>query len=256
MLIRRAIGNVRSQDWSALVSELIIVILGIFIAIQADSWWQAHNDRKLEQQYVSRLIDDVSIDIAAIEYGIALAELRKELADILIAAADDPESVRDHPIMFLIAVRQAAFTYTPSLNSDTFEELKATGKLALLGDENLKAALFEYYRFDQSMRQFMSLQLMQEFRHFEVSADVLSNQQDSWVQDNYPVIRPEQVPEANESLASIEDIVSAAARLANKPDAVDWLPEARGMQLIIIATNQSRLQRAKALLQLLETPEI
>ena len=74
--------------------------------------------------------------------------------------------------------------------------------------------------------------------------------------DNYPVIRPEQVPEANESLASIENIVSAAARLANKPDAVDWLPEARGMQLIIIATNQSRLQRAKALLQLLETPEI
>ena len=64
MLIRRVIGNVRSQDWSALVSELIIVILGIFIAIQADSWWQAHNDRKLEQQYVSRLIDDVSIDIA------------------------------------------------------------------------------------------------------------------------------------------------------------------------------------------------
>jgi hypothetical protein len=40
MLIRRVIGKVRSQDWSALVSELIIVILGIFIAIQADSWWQ------------------------------------------------------------------------------------------------------------------------------------------------------------------------------------------------------------------------
>jgi hypothetical protein len=253
MLIRRAIENVRSQDWSALVSELIIVILGIFIAIQADSWWQAQNDQALEQQYLSRLNDDVNIDIAAIEYGIALAELRKELADILITAADDPDSVRDHPILFMSAVSQAAYTYTPSLNSDTFEELRATGKLVLLGDENLKAALFEYYRFDQSQRQFMSLQLMQEFRHFELTAGVLNNQQDRWVQDNYRVLRPGQIPEANESLDSIESIVSAAARLAKKPDAVDWLPEARNMQLDIISTNQNRLQRAKALLQLLET---
>jgi hypothetical protein len=84
MIIRRAIDSVRTQDWPALFSELVIVVLGIFIAIQADSWWQHQDDLNQEASYLSRLINDVTDDIGNIEYGIRLAALRKELADELI----------------------------------------------------------------------------------------------------------------------------------------------------------------------------
>ena len=38
MVIKRLIKRFRTQDWAALVSELVIVIVGIFIAVQADRW--------------------------------------------------------------------------------------------------------------------------------------------------------------------------------------------------------------------------
>lgn len=49
MLIKRTIDQVRKQDWTALASELVIVIVGIFVAIQADRWWQQQDDLQQEQ---------------------------------------------------------------------------------------------------------------------------------------------------------------------------------------------------------------
>ncbi len=65
-----------------------------------------------------------------------------------------------------------------ALSSDTFEELRSTGNLGLLRDEKLKAALFEYYRFDEGQRQYQSLQLMTEIRHFEFAAKLPGQAQD------------------------------------------------------------------------------
>ena len=252
MIIRRAIDSVRTQDWPALFSELVIVVLGIFIAIQADSWWQHQDDLNQEASYLSRLINDVTDDIGNIEYGIRLAALRKDLADELIAAAENPDGVRKNPVKFLIAVHQSAYTFTPSLNSNTFEELRSTGNLALLRSNDLKAALFDYFRYDQSQRQYMSLQLMQEFRHFELVAGVLSTEQAKWVQDNLRIANPERELTQETTGLEIDGIVEAAVRLSNMPEAIAWLPEARGMQAELVTTHTNRLERAKALLAILQ----
>jgi hypothetical protein len=251
MIIRRAIDSVRTRDWPALFSELVVVVLGIFIAIQADSWWQHQSDLRQEASYLSRLVNDVTDDIENIEYGIRLATLRKELADVLIAAAENPDGVRERPVKFLIAVEQSAYTFTPSLNSNTFEELRSTGNLGLLRNNELKSALFDYFRYDQGARQFMSLQLMQEFRHFEVVAGVLSTEQAKWVQDNLRIANPDRELPQEATGLEIDGIVEAAVRLSNMPEAIAWLPEARGMQLELIGTHTNRLERAKALLEIL-----
>ena len=62
MLIRRIIDRIRQQDWSALLSELIIVVVGIFIAIQVDAWWKHQDDLRQEQIYIERLTEDVGRD--------------------------------------------------------------------------------------------------------------------------------------------------------------------------------------------------
>ena len=251
MLIKRVSQQFRGQNWGALTSELVIVILGIFIAIQADSWWQHQNDLSREASYRSRLVNDVADDIENIEYAIRLAKLRKELADVLIAATENPDGVRENPVRFLVAVQQSAYTYTPSLNSNTFEELRSTGNLGLLRNNDLKAALFDYFRFDQGARQFISLQLMREIRHFDLVSGVLSTEQVIWVQDNFRVVNPGQdLPQEATGLET-DGIIAAAARLSVKPETITWLPEARGMQLELVRTHTYRLERAQALLEIL-----
>jgi hypothetical protein len=251
MTIKRVIGTIRAQDWPALFSELIIVVVGIFIAIQVDSWWQHQDDLRKEELYVSRLINDVERDTERINRSIGLAKYRLSLSDLLIEAALDPTVARVQPVNFITAVQQAAFTHTPSLNSDTFEELRSTGGLTLLRNDQLKSSLFEYYRYDQTQRQYLSLQLMTEFRHFELAAGVLSNDQYVWMQDEMGYVSPFERPDVTFTDQQMNALVEAAERLGNSPDLVAWLPESRSMQLELIATHESRLERANALLTVL-----
>ena len=251
MVIRRIINRFRTQDWTALVSELVIVVVGIFIAIQADRWWEQQDDLQREKLYIARLADDIERDIEAIIYSIDLAAFRLDFANLLISASRDPEIVLDQPEKFLAAVQQSAFTHTPALSSDTFEELRSTGNLDLLRSGELKAALFEYYRYDEGQRQYQSLQLMTEIRHFEFAAKILSVEQHVWVQDNYYVFGPRTVAGARYPDSGMPGVIEAARRLQNTPDFVAWLPEARGIQLDLTHTHTDRLRLAETLLELL-----
>ena len=37
-MIRRIFQNIRKQDWTAVVIELVVVILGVFIGVQVSNW--------------------------------------------------------------------------------------------------------------------------------------------------------------------------------------------------------------------------
>ena len=70
MIIKRVVNQFRAQDWTALISELVIVVVGIFIAIQADHWWEQQDDLRQEQLYIERLTEDIERDITDISYAI------------------------------------------------------------------------------------------------------------------------------------------------------------------------------------------
>ena len=69
---------------NTIASELVIVVVGIFVAIQADRWWQQQDDLQQEQLYIARLTNDVGHDISAIEYAVSLATYRLSLSSLLI----------------------------------------------------------------------------------------------------------------------------------------------------------------------------
>jgi len=231
-----------------LTAELIVVVVGIFIAIQADRWWKYQDDLQQEQIYIARLTEDLERDVESIDRAIALAEFRFALCNLMIAAAADPEIVRQRPAEFMTAIHQSSYTHTPSINSDTFEELRSTGRLGLLRDDELKSALFEYYRYDQDQRQYLSLQLMVEFRHFELAAGVLTNEQYIWLQDKIGYVDPWTSVNVEFTPDHLNALVEAAQRAKDSSEFVAWLPEARSMQLDLKDSHESRLQRATALL--------
>ena len=38
MIFRRFLGNLRRQDWTAVLVELVVVVVGVFIDLQASNW--------------------------------------------------------------------------------------------------------------------------------------------------------------------------------------------------------------------------
>jgi hypothetical protein len=171
-VLKRIASNVRRHDWFAVGIEIFVVMIGLMLAFQLDRWRESIAERRQERTIIDRLIEDVETDVPAIEHAIALQSIRLELIDLLMDVAQDPAAATRDPLVFLGSVNQAAYTFTPVLTSQTFENLRSTGELRLILDEPVKSVMFDYYGFDESQHQFRPIQIDTEFRHFELAAGV------------------------------------------------------------------------------------
>lgn len=250
-MLKRIALHIRRHDWFAVAVEILVVVIGLLLAFQFDRWREAGVERAEERVYVQRLIADVEKDIPEIRYAIDLQSLRLELADLLIAAVETPEVALDKPVLFIGAVNQAAFTYTPELTSHTFENLRSTGDLRLIRSESVKNALFDYYGFDASQRQYRPLQFATEARHFELVAGVLTLAQDVYLQDEWLIFVPDTIAAIEAAAPPDGDVLEVALRLAERDDAVAWLPYVRQMQAEQVMIHGMRLDRAREVLALL-----
>ncbi len=144
MILRRLVTALRKQSWLTLVLELVVVMVGIFLGLQVDSWNDARKDRVLEQQYLASLKADFQADIEELDGAIALAESRAQLGRLLISSIDKGR-VEGDPNEFIWAVYSSFLLNYPSYTRATINDLLSTGNLQLLQDANLKAAVAEYY---------------------------------------------------------------------------------------------------------------
>ncbi|MGI9263486.1 MAG: hypothetical protein ACR2QU_01070 [Gammaproteobacteria bacterium] len=249
MFIRRLARGIRGQDWFTVTIELFVVMVGLVAAFQVDRWWEARGDRLNEEMYISRLMADLEEDIRNLEYSVSLAGVRLEFGDFLVDVGSNPSLALERPTYFLAAVSQAAFTYTPSLATHTFEDLRASGNLKLIRDQSVRQALRRYYAFDQTQRQFISLNLMVEFRHFELSAGIITPEQFRFVQDRWYVVNRSNLDQLQGAQPAPGDIAAATDRLRENAEFLAWLPKTRGLQIDQIKANEGRLDNARALLE-------
>jgi hypothetical protein len=250
-MLRQLARGIKRQDWLAIGLELIVVMVGLVAAFQVDRWWEHRGERRSEATYITRLIADLEQDIPDLEYATGLAGTRQDFADLLAEVATDPELALEEPVVFLAAVDQAAFTYTPALAAHTFDDLRATGSLSLIRDEGVRQALHEYYGYDEGQRQFIDLNLMIEVRWFELSTDILTHEQYTFVQDRWFVVNEEKLPEVREATFDLDEVRAAAERLRDDAELLDWLAQVRHVQVDHIGAHERRLEHARALLETL-----
>lgn len=251
MFVRRLATFIRRQDWAAVLLEIFVVMVGLVAAFQVDRWWEDRRERLEEERYIARLIADVEDDVPALEYAISLAEVRLGFGDLLATVAEDLQAAMDQPARFLAAVSQAAYTYTPILASHTFDDLRSTGNLKLIRDEDVTQALHDYYEFDEAQRQFVGLNLMIEHRYFELSAGILSLDQYKFVQDRWFVVNALNLPQLEDAHPDEEAVRTAAKRLRADAELLAWLPKVRGLQIDQILAHKARLDKARLLLDTL-----
>ncbi len=79
MILRRLAQSIRKQDWFAVAIEFIIVVTGIFVALQVTEWNEQRQLREREHNYLVRLAEDVGA-------------MRAEIDQIMTSAGDRPEA--------------------------------------------------------------------------------------------------------------------------------------------------------------------
>jgi hypothetical protein len=144
MLLRQISTNLKSQNWTAVALELVIVVLGIFLGLQASQWYERQQERDLESSILVRL--HAEFEARSSEAAIAIQFHQDEIISLnLILRSLEAGTLDDNKnIRFRDGLQNAmAYDLGPS-RSGTYIEILSSGQFRLLRDPQLRSSLSSY----------------------------------------------------------------------------------------------------------------
>ena len=140
MLLRRVIEHVRTQNWTAIILDFVIVVLGVFIGIQVSNWNEANaGQRQLKQQF-SAYKNELETNRETLEAYRANAagqiEAINELRAIFDGKVADGDSERVDTLLFEVI---AITDFRPELVA--YNDLAASGGLTMIAGTPLRSAV-------------------------------------------------------------------------------------------------------------------
>jgi len=166
-------------NWLDHIANLLVVILGISIAFYLEGYRQEQSNKLQERKYLQSLLEDIETDIEKLD---TLISFNDEIKTALINLSD--MSVRRTSFEQLYSsdtafIRSLSYIrYNPPFSSQgsSYESLKASGKMELIADFELRNQIVELYEqyyqgtaeYDQAIkelvRDFVSPYYMNEIR--------------------------------------------------------------------------------------------
>jgi hypothetical protein len=125
------------------IGEIILVVIGILIALQVNTWNENRKNKLLEIRYITDLIADLQKD------SIALTELATEVKETARIKGKLKDYFYGHPLetdslKFFFKAQWSPFrVFIPT--KTTMEEMKNSGRLDLVSDREIKRKIIGLY---------------------------------------------------------------------------------------------------------------
>ncbi len=136
---------IRGQNWSTAILEILIVVIGIVIGLQANDWNNARLDRSLETRYLERIQTDLQSDLGVFDRSARIANRRMQQIELLLDSIADPEIAASHPNQFVEATEKAGWDSYRRITPRAYSELVNMGRTTLIRSDVLRGALAAYY---------------------------------------------------------------------------------------------------------------
>lgn len=174
MILQRFARALRAQDWLTVLIELLIVIAGIFIALQVDHWNQERQQRALERAHLEQLKEDAAANAASLQ---EYAEMHRKLAADLESAIAmvkrgrlEPGEAEEFKWIMLLMHR-----YPPlEVTTGGYDTVIASGDFSLLRDRILKSRLVAMHSFLEQAPQRMNAIRPDELAGYPPDGSVLA----------------------------------------------------------------------------------
>lgn len=161
MLLRRVIDHIRGQAWTAIGIDFVIVVVGVFVGIQAANWNEERVERELVRGHLSEIAEDLrtheSLDaallgsatlrIAAVDY-IYQEAFAMRLPTTLVLSTETwqappteafPNALLDHLMGAVNLVRISVSS------RNGYESVISAGRLGMLRNRPLARQIQAYY---------------------------------------------------------------------------------------------------------------
>ena len=153
MLLRRISQHVKEQNWTAVLIDFLIVVLGVFVGIQVQAWYESQREQKLVRDYLQRLNEDFSLSITGTERTRAFVSENLENLGIVLNSLRECSLADEEKDRFANGLFHMGKLIPAQFVDGTLEELRASGRLLLVNNDALRNAINETVReFDYQAR--------------------------------------------------------------------------------------------------------
>jgi len=134
----------REQNWFAVFLDFLVVVVGLFVGLQVDTWWEGRREIRLEQIYLAELAEDFKINRTRLEGRIEESKtiLRAMVALQEQAVPGTPVEANDDLGGY---VREIQYMPTFIAVDRAYNNLTGSGDMKLIRSRELRNALASYY---------------------------------------------------------------------------------------------------------------
>ena len=122
-------------DWKYAATELVVIVAGVLIALAVDSWRQGSQGRRMADDYLDRVAEDLDVTLEEITGAGRMFRAAKEHTRAIIPYVRDPELPITDSAGFVSSLYHTTRSASPAVQARTYDELRATGNLRLLTDD-------------------------------------------------------------------------------------------------------------------------
>jgi hypothetical protein len=156
MLFRRLVSALRQQDWLSLLLELVIVVAGIYLGLQANQWVEETDARQREREHLQALLVDFEKSTADLKAAIEYKE--SQIADLQELLTEGHARIGKKRLKEIVYRGvYATNTFVPTLTA--LRDLEASGNLGLISDPAVRRGISqlsaEIDAVDRSFREYL-----------------------------------------------------------------------------------------------------
>ena len=144
MILRRVFGDSRSREWRSAIVDLVIVVVGIFLGLQANNWNEQRKQRAEGEFYLQllreELLEESALHEELIERYTETNDKITESARLLYA----DEWTDEQYSKFSTEHWRVYHVLTGIEKPDVLRQLTDLGKVDLIESKELQRALFSY----------------------------------------------------------------------------------------------------------------
>lgn len=127
------------------VGEILLVVIGILIALNINNWNTNRLNKKIEQEYLTGLRDNISSDIRELERHFRTDTIKLNAYTYLIKEfSSNPMNLND--TLIIASIYPTLRTNWFEGNNVIFDDLKSSGRMNMISSKIIRNQIQVYYR--------------------------------------------------------------------------------------------------------------
>ena len=172
MIMRRLVSSLKEQNWTAITVEFVLLVLGVFLGIQASNWNAERETKQKSALFTERLKADLRGEDWTYQFLIAYNREVLANANRAVDALEGKAALPDEAL--LVSAYRATQYRNRNQRGTSYDELVSTGNIDLVRDRTLRETAIRLYNvpiFDNLVNEGLHSRYREAFR-MSLSNDV------------------------------------------------------------------------------------